>query len=391
MLDRHAAIQQLLSEGKRLVIFGTGEMSKMVKLVPDYYVDNDASRWNRTFKGRSVHGPHLLEQEDKDRIVVVVASQFYGDIAAQLAQMGFVEYVHVFPGQALFEEAIRRNYVFRTKRCLRRWMRRGCRRFRGWDSGLINAWKRWKRTVKRAVTRCWSVLRQDLLIVFPPALGSLPVRKRRVVIRRMRRITKHVHCPHTEGQVIEIVDAILRLPPERAGCIVEAGSYRGGSTAKLSIAAKVAGRELYVFDSFQGLPDNNEPHERNIFGRSIRGWFTGGQYRGTLDEVRSNVTEYGEIDVCHFIQGWFEDTMPAFDKPIAVAFLDVDLASSTRTCLKYLYPLLIPGGVLFSHDGAFPLVIDVLNDDRFWEDEVGFKKPVIEGLGVKQLIKIVKP
>ncbi len=36
------------------------------------------------------------------------------------------------------------------------------------------------------------------------------------------------------------------------------------STAKFSLAAAFAGRELVVFDSFQGLPYNNEPHDRNI-------------------------------------------------------------------------------------------------------------------------------
>lgn len=45
-----------------------------------------------------------------------------------------------------------------------------------------------------------------------------------------------------------------------------------------------------------------------------------------------------------FIKGWFEDTMPVFNERIIAAYIDVDLASSTKTCLKYLYPLLVPGG-----------------------------------------------
>ena len=73
-----------------------------------------------------------------------------------------------------------------------------------------------------------------------------------------------------------------------------------------------------------------------------------------------------------------------------MAYLDVDLASSTKTCLKYLYPLVIPGGIIYSQDGDFPLVIEVFNDDRFWENEVGCKKPDIEGLGKKKLLKIIK-
>ena len=80
-----------------------------------------------------------------------------------------------------------------------------------------------------------------------------------------------------------------------------------------------------------------------------------GKYCGSLEEVKNNIAKYGEIGVCHFIKGWFEETMSLFNKRIAAAYLDVDLASSTKTCLKYLYPLLVPGGVIISQDGDFPL------------------------------------
>jgi hypothetical protein len=82
--------------------------------------------------------------------------------------------------------------------------------------------------------------------------------------------------------------------------------------------------------------------------------------------------------------------MPKFNEPVAAAYLDVDLAASTRTCLKYLYPLLEKGGSLYSQDGHLPLVISVFDDADFWLNEVGFEKPPIYGLGEKKLIKIVR-
>ena len=91
------------------------------------------------------------------------------------------------------------------------------------------------------------------------------------------------------------------------------------------------------------------------------------------------------------VEGWFDDTMPGFTGKIAAAYVDVDLASSTRTCLKYLYPLLVPGGVLMSQDGDFPLVIEVFEDDAFWEQEVGCERPHIEGLGTSKMLKLIKP
>lgn len=181
---------------------------------------------------------------------------------------------------------------------------------------------------------------------------------------------------------------IFALHPAEKGCIVEAGAYKGGSTAKFSRAAKLADRELVVFDSFEGIPNNNEDHASSSAGQDN---FASGAYKGTLDEVRANVSRYGHIDVCRFIKGWFEDTLVQFNEPIAAIYIDVDLVSSTRTCLKNLYPLLRPGGVLYCQDGHLPLVCDLYDDDDFWEREIGVKKPTIEGLRERKLIKIVKP
>jgi O-methyltransferase len=186
-----------------------------------------------------------------------------------------------------------------------------------------------------------------------------------------------------------IIAAILEIPTSARGCIVEAGCYKGGSTAKLSLAAKLVNRKLFVFDSFEGLPENTEPHKESIFGEPID--FVRGRYAARLERVRTNVRTFGVEGVCEFVPGWFEDTMPGFREPIAVAFIDVDLAASTKTCLKYLYPLLVPGGSLFSHDGHLPLCQEVFRDATFWTNEVGCVKPPIPGLGRRKLLQITKP
>jgi O-methyltransferase len=185
-----------------------------------------------------------------------------------------------------------------------------------------------------------------------------------------------------------VVRTVLTIPPERTGCVVEAGCFKGGSTVKLSIACGLAGRRLVVFDSFEGLPLHREPHGQTIFGEQTR--FVPGLYAGALEEVTSNVRRFGELAVCRFIKGWFNDTMPSFHEPVVAAFIDVDLAASTRTCLQYLYPLLIPGGVIFSHDGHLPLCMEVFGDRLLWA-AIGGPPPVIAGLGTQKLIAITKP
>jgi len=199
-----------------------------------------------------------------------------------------------------------------------------------------------------------------------------------------------VTCAHTQEQMLAFAAHILEIPSHTPGVIVEAGCFKGGSTSKFSLAARTSQRKLVVFDSFAGIPANEEEHGQNLFGQH-NPRFDEGSYCGGLEEVKANVALCGAPEVCEYVPGWFETTMPGFHRPVAAAYLDVDLASSTRTCVKYLYPLLVPGGAIFSHDGHLPLVRQTLTDDDFWTGEVGFPRPPIEGLGERKLVVIRKP
>lgn len=217
---------------------------------------------------------------------------------------------------------------------------------------------------------------------------GVPLKIKIGIVKQLYWINLNIESPHTQQEMLAFIQTILALPQNSKGVVVEAGCFKGSSTAKFSLAAHLAGKKLVVFDSFQGIPENNEPHDKNIFGAAAV--FNKGDYKGSLDEVKSNIARFGVIDACEFIPGWFEDTMPDFYKPVAAVYIDVDLASSTRTCLKYLYPLLSTNGVLYSQDGHLPLVLDVFNDDVFWQEEFGCEKPDIIGMGKSQLISIVK-
>jgi len=221
-------------------------------------------------------------------------------------------------------------------------------------------------------------LQKEMAVFFP----SFQDQKAWLV--QLRAIDENVQSAHNSSHILQFLLAILKLDSRVAGCIVEAGAYKGGGTCKISLFAKHINRKLLVFDSFEGLPKNEEQHIKSTEGHTIKDWFKEGNFAGSLTEVRSNVERYGKIEVCNFIPGWFENTLPSLNEPVALAYIDVDLASSTRTCLKNLYPLLSEGGAIFSQDGDFPLVIEVLKDEAFWRDEVKCKKmPVIEHLGKK--------
>src|ERR1041385_1551603 len=208
------------------------------------------------------------------------------------------------------------------------------------------------------------------------------------IVKQLYATSQSIDSPHTQDEILTFIRTILTLPSDSKGAVVEAGCFKGSSTAKFSLAADIAGRNLVVFDSFEGIPENHEPHSKSRFGAEVG--FRRGDYCGTLEEVKSNVMKFGKINRCRFIRGWFHETMPEFNERIAAVYIDVDLVSSTRDCVRYLYPLLEEGGALLSQDGHLPLVLDVLKDEEFWLKEVGCNRPPIHGLGKTKLIKIIK-
>jgi len=205
--------------------------------------------------------------------------------------------------------------------------------------------------------------------------GATTLQDRLGLLARFYEISGRVPCVHKQSEMIPIVRAILDFDPAVPGCVVEAGTFKGASAAKLSLAAERVGRRLFVFDSFAGIPDNAEWMDAaKIVGsdREGRERFDPGGYRGTRAEVEGTLSRFGARAACELVEGWVEDTLPRFAEPVCVAFLDVDLAASTRTCLDALHPLLAEGGVIFSHDGHLPLVRDVFaSDPRFRYEGIG--------------------
>lgn len=214
---------------------------------------------------------------------------------------------------------------------------------------------------------------------------DLPLRERLQFLARLVETTNAVRCWHTQAEILAVVDAVF----ERAGTpgltVVEAGAAKGASTAKLSLAAARAGGRLIVFDSFRGLPKNEERHTR-LDGSPVV--FFGGAFPGRLPSVQRVVERFGAPRACEWRKGWFEETMPGFAEPIDVALLDVDLLSSTRTCLKHLFPRVRPGGVVFTQDGHLRAIVDLLASERFWREEVGVAPPRIDGLGERKMLAL---
>jgi hypothetical protein len=167
---------------------------------------------------------------------------------------------------------------------------------------------------------------------------------------------------------------LLEIPPEVEGVVVECGCYVGGSSANLSLACEAAGRELIVYDSFEGLPP---PTGNDEYARRMQTGFL----RGDLEVVKENVARFGRIERCSFRKGWFSDTLPEHREPVVLAFLDVDYQASLDDCIRNLWPHLTERGYLFTDEYIFTEFCALFWSERYWRENFDAQPPGLIGSG----------
>ncbi len=168
---------------------------------------------------------------------------------------------------------------------------------------------------------------------------------------------------------------LFETPPETEGVVLECGTWKGGSAANLSLVCKMTGRKLLIYDSFEGLPEKIE-------GDREADSYAAGDYAGTLEEVKWNISKYGDIDSCEFVQGWFADTLPHLDRKVLVAFLDVDLEASLETCVRYIWNNLTEKGYIFIDEYVGLDYCSIFYSERYWREVFDRTPPGLVGAGV---------
>lgn len=204
---------------------------------------------------------------------------------------------------------------------------------------------------------------------------------RRQMLSRFRKIHSRIPCAHTPFQFVLVANFIFGLEVE--GPIVECGAFKGGSSAQLSLIAERTNRKLYVCDSFCGLPQPVSAEEATspIFNSRCSFTFKQGEYWGSLDEVKANIAECGNIAVCELVPGFFAETLPSLHVKPAVIVIDVDYVSSARDCLRYLWPRLRQNGLFFTHEANLEEYITGIMDIHWWNVTLGECPPLIFGAG----------
>lgn len=127
------------------------------------------------------------------------------------------------------------------------------------------------------------------------------------------------------------------------GDILEFGTFRGYSAriiAELMIEYELTGN-LYLFDSFQGLPVISPSTDGKSYEVAARGsWFHGAMAveKSLPEHIRSVLGEILTSNRVHIFEGYFEETLSKGlpTKRAALVHVDCDLYESTRTVLDTL-------------------------------------------------------
>src|SRR6476661_6336498 len=69
-------------------------------------------------------------------------------------------------------------------------------------------------------------------------IATVSMKERLEILRQIYAISASIYCAHTQDEMLSFIRTILTIPKDVKGCIVEAGCFKGGSTAKFSLAAE---------------------------------------------------------------------------------------------------------------------------------------------------------
>jgi O-methyltransferase len=134
----------------------------------------------------------------------------------------------------------------------------------------------------------------------------------------------------------------MQLPGEFWEC----GVFRGGTAMILTHIANTAPnhrRGVRLFDTFEGMPAAHRERDLHKLG----------DFSGTkLADVRARVEAEGPSS---FHPGVIPTTFePLTSSAIAIAHIDVDLYQSVLDTCAFVYPRLVPGGIMLFDDYGFP-------------------------------------
>lgn len=239
-------------------------------------------------------------------------------------------------------------------------------------------------------TLCVPIFMEDFFAKETGAEYGVNFRLKLNLLYKMIRNNMRIISGSTFLEHLTMATSLLRLPRSVEGAIVECGTYKGVSAANISLVCKLMGRQLVIFDSFEGLPEPSEKDKTHyLLANKEMHTYEKGSWCGRLDEVKDNITRFGEISVCEFVKGYFENTLPSFREKCVQAFLDVDYRDSLEDCVRYLWPLLQDGCLLYTHEAGHMEIASLFFSEKWWVENLRTVPPGLVGAGTGLGLKIL--
>lgn len=148
----------------------------------------------------------------------------------------------------------------------------------------------------------------------------------------------------SEPETAKIIE-LAREALNTEGDFVELGCYRGDTSLILADLLRGTDKELWLYDSFEGLPEKSEA-DASVVGEN----FKGGELVVTKREVKARFLRAG-LPLPVIKKAWFADlTDDDLPNKIAFAFLDGDFYESIKDSLKLIEGKMVKGGTMIVHD-----------------------------------------
>jgi len=140
------------------------------------------------------------------------------------------------------------------------------------------------------------------------------------------------------GAALSTLSSLANLVKPLKGDVVEVGVYRGGSALRLS--SILTEDKIYLFDTFEGLPDTNE-----FDNFHKKGDFNDTSYEGVVQLFADNKNVF-------VYKGIFpqENSEVLVDKKFKLVHLDVDTYTSYKECLAFFHDKIVSGGIMVFDD-----------------------------------------
>lgn len=189
------------------------------------------------------------------------------------------------------------------------------------------------------------------------------------------------------------LDRVLRELPEIRGSIIECGVYRGATLLGMAhiLAERGIRAKLYALDSFEGFPepDRKDAQEDGSLHPDVHAGFLGDtSYEDLLERIRL----LGWDDRITVLKGFFENTLPQLgNERFSLAHLDCDLYTSYKTCLDFVYPRMLAGGVIVLDDYRLPANVYPGADravDEFFADKPEKPERYDHPKGLRSFVRI---